>query len=354
MAGEPTLKRGHHDPHNWVLYAQQMLNHALAGGMHIDVPENGVFDEAFEQEVNGFKGRHGLTQNGVIDHETWVALHRAAEARQQEAGERAAEEDDQLSSPPREQHSAPGHENDEHYRVRADRHGNQVKVYDMDAESIVAGPDDNHDWNQAVSAMVLLAEKNTEMHISYVHSAVIQFEAGSHAKIEKFAHDAHRFIENSQVHFPWDVLVGGLETGLSLIFHIPAETLVAKFGNWIFEKVNHALTSELGAALSAQADPVANLQHQLEVGVRGLIAHVDQQTVQAVDDVKASIPMYIHEAMLGETQVTMDYTWISEMVEWFGFPTTTADNVTHPILYHLNAQLDAMIYQVDEKLYESL
>ena len=48
MAGEPTLKRGHNNPHEWVVYAQQMLNRARSGGMHLDVPENGVFNQAFE------------------------------------------------------------------------------------------------------------------------------------------------------------------------------------------------------------------------------------------------------------------------------------------------------------------
>src|SRR3954451_22186792 len=105
------------------MYAQQMLNHALSGGMHIDVPENGVFNDAFAQEVNGFKARHGLSQNGVIDHDTWAALHQAANTQHQAAVHRAAQEDahkaekdaddaDHLSSSPHEVHSAPGHEND--------------------------------------------------------------------------------------------------------------------------------------------------------------------------------------------------------------------------------------------------
>jgi Putative peptidoglycan binding domain len=349
MAGEPTLKRGHSNPHDWVVYAQQMLNHALAGGMHLDVPENGVFDAAFEQEVIAFQSQHGLDHDGEIGPNTWAALHRAVEAKQRAAAAAGAEEDDQLQSPVHEVHSAPGHKDDNTFHQRTDEHGNTVRVYDVDAEKITT----DHKWNEVVSAMTILAEKNTEMQIPYVLVAVQEFQTSSRARIEQFAAASHQFLEESHVHFPWGLLVDGLEFGLSTVFHIPAETLVEKWGNWIYEKVKGAFTSQLKSELEARADPVANLEKRLEEGVAVLIQHVTQQTTRAVDDVKAALPDYIYDAMWEHQQVSDNPAWVSEMVAWFGFPTRTTENVTQPILYYLDQQLDAMIQQAQQELLAS-
>ena len=349
MAGEPTLRRGHSNPHDWVVYAQQMLNHARAGGMHLDVPENGVFDEGFEGEVIAFQSQHGLDHDGAIGPNTWAAMHAEIAARQRAAGAADAEEEDQLQSPPHEVHSAPGHKDDNTFHQRTDQHGNPVRVYDVDEEKIST----DHKWNEAVTAMVTLAEKNTEMQIPYVLVAVQEFQASSRTRIDQFAAASHQFLEDSHVHFPWGLLVEGLEFGLSIAFHIPTETLVEKWGNWIYEKVKGAFTSQLKAELEARADPVANLEKQLEAGVAALIQHVTQQTVQAVDDVKAVLPDYVYDTMWENPQVSDNPAWISEMVAWFGFPTRTADNVTQPILHHLNQQFDAMIEQAQQELLAS-
>jgi hypothetical protein len=349
MAGEPTLKRGHSNPHDWVVHAQKMLNYALAGGMHIDVQENGVFDEAFEQEVIAFQSQHGLGHDGEIGPDTWAALNKTVEARHQASAASAAEQDDQLQSPPREVQSAPGHKDDNTFHQRTDKQGNTVRVYDVDAEKIST----DHKWNEAVSAMIMLAKENTEMQIPYVLVAVQEFQTSSRTRIDQFAVAAHQFLEDSHVHFPWGLLVDGLEFGLSIVFEIPAETVVEKWGNWIYEKVKGALTSQLKSELEARADPVANLKNRLEEGVAALTQHITQQTTRAVDDVKAALPDYIYDAMWEHQQVSDDHAWISEMVVWFGFPTRTTDNVTRPILDHLNQQFDAMIHQAQQDLLAS-
>jgi hypothetical protein len=349
MAGEPTLRHGHANPHDWVVYAQKMLNLALAGGMHLDVPENGIFDEAFEQEVIAFQSQHGLGHDGEIGPNTWAALHRAAEARQHAAAAAVAAEDDQLQSPPREVHSAPGHKDDNTFHQRTDKDGNTVRVYDMDEERINADPK----WNTAVTAMTILAEKNTEMQIPYVLVAVQEFQTSSRARIDQFAQVAHQFLEHSHVQFPWGLLVEGLEFGLSIAFEIPTETIVEKWGNWIFEKVKAAFTSQLVADLEARADPVANLKERLDAGVTALTLHVTKQTTQAVDDVKALLPDYISDRMWEHQQVSDSPEWISEMVAWFGFPTRTTENVTQPILGYLEHYFDAMIQQAQQELLAS-
>lgn len=349
MAGEPTLKRGHSNPHDWVVYAQKMLNYALASGMHLDIPENGVFDEAFEQDVIAFQSQHGLGHDGEVGPNTWAALHNSVEAKQRASAASTAEEDDQLQSPPREVHSEPGHKSDETFHQRTDKHGNTVRVYDMDEEKITT----DHKWNEVVTAMISLADKNTSDQIPYVLVAVQEFQTSSRAQIDQFAEAAHQFLEESQVHFPWGLLVDGLEFGLSTVFEIPAKTLVEKWGNWIYEKVKGALTSQLKSELESRADPIANLKNQLEEGVTVLTQHVTQQTTRAVDDVRAALHDYIYDAMWEHQQVSDSPDWISEMVAWFGFPTRNTGNVTQPILHYLNQQFDAMIQQARQEMLAS-
>jgi hypothetical protein len=243
-------------------------------------------------------------------------------------------------------HSAPGHKDDNTFHQRTDRDGNTVRVYDVDAEKITT----DHKWNEAVTAMTTLAEKNTEMQIPYVLVAVQEFQTSSRARIDQFAQAAHQFLEESHVHFPWGLLVDGLEFGLSIVFEIPTETIVEKWGNWIYEKVKGALTSQLKSELEARADPVANLKDRLEQGVAVLIQHVTQQTTRAVDDVKAALPDFIYDAMWEHQQVSDNPAWISEMVAWLGFPTRTTENVTQPILHHLNEQFDAMVHQAQQEV----
>lgn len=350
MAGEPTLRRGHSNPHDWVVYAQRMINYALASGMHLDVPENGIFDEAFEQEVIAFQSRHGLGPDGEIGPGTWAALHQSAQVRQQASAAAAAEEDDQLTTPPREVHSAPGHKDDNIFRERTDAHGNTVRVYDMDEQNIRS---DHTTWNEAVTAMSTLAEKNIEMQIPWVNDALQEFQESSGRQIKAFAQEAHQFLEESHVQIPWGLLVDALEKGLSIVFEMPDDTIAEKWGNWIIGKVKDALTSQLKSELEARADPVANLQERLETGVAALIHHVRQQTRQAVGDVQAVLLDYIEDRMSGYQQVSGDPEWIREMVAWFGFPTRTAENVTQPILHYLNHEFGAMIQQAQQEVLAS-
>lgn len=349
MAGEPTLKRGGGNPHEWVVYAQQMLNRALAGGMHLDVPENGVFDQAFEQEVGAFQAQHGLGRDGEIGPTTWAALHHAVDAKQHAASAAAAEQDDQLQSTPREVHSEPGHREEDAFHQRADAHGNTVRVYDMDAE-VIGTPE----WERAVSALIVLAGQNTDMQIPYVLAAVVEFQASSRARIGQFAQAAHRFLDRSQVRFPWGLLADGLEFGLSVVFEIPAATtVVEKWGKWTYGKLKDAFVGQLTSELEAHADPVPNLEKRLEEGVATLVRHVTRQSVQAVDDVKAVLPDYIRDAMQDHQQVSDNHEWLSAMVEYFGFPPRTAANVTQPILNQLNQQFEAMIQHVEQELVAS-
>jgi hypothetical protein len=350
MTGEPMLKRGHNDPHDWVVYAQKTLNYALAGGMHVDVPENGVFDQGFEQEVIAFQSQHGLGRDGVIGPHTWAALDKAVKAKQRAPAGSAAEQDDQLQSPPREVHSAPGHKDDEKFRQRTDSHGNTVRVYDVDAEEITGSRHPRASWDGVVSSMISMAETNSETQIRFVRDAVDEFQGSSRARIGEFAQAAERFREESHVHFPWGLLVDGLESGLKSVFEIPAE-----IGGWIFERVRDAFTSQLKSELEAQADPVPDLANRLEVGVAALAEHVKKQHTRAVDDVKAAIPDYIKDAMREYQQepVSDNHDWISEMVAWFGFPAPAQETVTQPILYYLNQQFDAMIQQAQEELLHS-
>jgi len=339
MPGEPTLKRGHNNPHEWVVYAQQMLNRALAGGMHLDVPENGVFDEAFEQEVRAFQSRHGLGQDGEIGPRTWAALHNAVAAPQHAASAAPAEEDDQLRSAPRETHSAPGHRDDEAFHQRTDAHGNTVRVYDMDAE-VIGSPE----WERAVSALIMMAEQYTDTQIPYVLVAVHEFQASSRERIDEFTRTAHEFLEQSQVRFPWSLLAEGLKFGISAAFEI-SEPIV--------DKLVDAFVDEIASELEAHADPVPNLEKRLEEGVATLTRHVTQQTVRAVDDVKAAIPDYIRDAMREYQQVSDNYEWLSAMAAYFGFLPRTEANVAQPILGHLNDKFEAMIQQVEQELLAS-
>src|SRR3569623_612154 len=122
MAGEPTLKRGHNNPHEWVVYAQKMLNHALSGGMHIDIPEDGKIDEEFEKAIIAFQEIYVLGHDGEIGPKTWASFHHAVERKQHAADEQAEEEDEQLRSPAREVHNPPGHRDDNTFHERSDGH----------------------------------------------------------------------------------------------------------------------------------------------------------------------------------------------------------------------------------------
>jgi Putative peptidoglycan binding domain len=350
VADEPLLMRGHSNPHKWVVYAQQLLNHARAGGMHLDVPENGVFDHAFEQEVAAFQSLNGLTQDGKVGPKTWAALHKAVDAGQQAASKAAEEADDQVRSAPREVHSAPGHKDDETYRVRKDANGDTVRVYDMDEQVISA----DHEWNKAVAAMTTMAQGNIEAQITYVLVAVEEFQASSRSQIEGFAQRAHRFLDESQVHFPWGLLVDGLEHGLSLAFEVSGAAAAAgSAGMWVFDKVKGALVGQLKSELETRADPVPNLQKRLEDGVVALVDHVVQQTALVVNDMKPVIPDYIETAMADYRQVSDDHQWISEMVAYFGFPASTTQTVTLPIRQQLQEQFNALIQQVEQELLAS-
>jgi Putative peptidoglycan binding domain len=349
MAGEPTLKRGHNNPHEWVVYAQKMLNQALSGGMHIDVPEDGKFDEEFEKAIIAFQENHGLGHDGEIGPKTWAAFHHAIEKKQHAAGQAAQEQDEQeeeqLRSPARDVHNAPGHRDDNSFHERSDGHGNTTRVYDVDPEVIVA----DKDWNTAVGLMIEKAEKNTGEQIGYVHSAILEFQISSEGKISGFAASAHQFEDNAHIHFPWGLLVDGLDHALGVVF-----TVEGAWAGWIYEKVKGAFTDALKEELEHQESAVPGLQAKLEAGVTALVDRANRESRTTVDQLKESIKDYIKEQMVSHKQVTNDPDWIDEMVKYFGFPPSTADNVTYPILHSLNAQFDAMLQEAHEEMLKSV
>lgn len=77
-------------------------------------------------------------------------------------------------TPGGESYSAPGHKDDNTFHQRTDKQGNTVRVYDVDAEKITG---DHASWNEVVTAMTTLAEKNVEMQVPYVLVAVQEFQS---------------------------------------------------------------------------------------------------------------------------------------------------------------------------------
>jgi hypothetical protein len=340
MPGEPTLSRRHPHSTEWVVYAQQLLNQALAGGMHLDIAEDGKFTVELEEEIKAFQSRHGLAADGSVGPTTWAALHKAIGAKQH-----AASDDNDLPSPAREVHNAPGHRDDNTFHQRTDQHGNTVRVYDVDAETITGTPGGQHDWNTVVSLMIEKAEKNVGEQIPYVLSGIVEFQQSSHAKIVQWAAASRAFEEAAHVQFPWGLLVDGLDHALGVVF-----TVEGYWAGWVYEKVKGAFLGSLKEELESRASQVPGLQAQLEQGVAAMVDRANRETRHTVDDIRAGIKDHIKEQMENYQQVTSDADWIEEMVTYFGFPASTESRVTQPILHSLNQQLDAMLQQAGEDL----
>jgi Putative peptidoglycan binding domain len=345
MANEPTLKRGHHNSHDWVVYAQKLLNQALAGGMHLDMAENGVFDEEMEQTIISFQERHGLGHDGEIGPKTWAALHHAVEAKHQAAVQAVEEEDDQLQSAPREVHNAPGHRDENTFHERKDSHGNAVRVYDVDSETVTVTPGTHADWNSVVSHMVELARINVETQVPYVHAGIMQFQQQAAGTIAQFAASAHQFEQDSHVEFPWGLLVDGLDTALAAVF-----TVEGGVGGWIYEKVKGAFVDQLVTDLTTHTSQVPGLQAKLEAGVQELVTRVHTQTKTAIDEIKAVLREKIEQDMQAHQQVTNDPEWIAAMVAYFGFPERPMADVVSTISSWLTQQFDAMVHAAQEEL----
>jgi peptidoglycan hydrolase-like protein with peptidoglycan-binding domain len=345
MADEPTLKRGHNNPHDWVVYAQKMLNQALAGGMHIDVPEDGKFDKDFEDAIIAFQQNHGLAHDGEIGPKTWAAFHRAIEKKQHNAQAAQAVEDEQLRSTPREVHNEPGHRNDNTFHQRPDGQGNTTRVYDMDAEQLVGGPG-AEEFNTAVALMVEKAEKNTGEQLQYVLSGLLEFQKESQDKIAHFVAKAKHFEDEAHVHFPWGLLVDGLDHALGLAF-----TVEGPWAGWIYEKIKGAFTSALVEELESHTSQVPGLQAKLEAGITVLVDRANRESRAGVDELKAGILDYITDQMqaYANEKVTTDANWIDEMVKYFGFPPSTEANVSYPIIHSLDQQFDAMLADAEQE-----
>lgn len=336
---EPNLRRGQ-GPQDWVLHAQNLLNYALAGGMHIDVPEDGVFDEEFEQEVKGFQGRGGLEQDGTIGPDTWAALKAGVEARQNASD---ADEDPDFDAP-REAQTRPGqHRDDNAFRERTDRDGNTVRVYDMEGENVVSGSE----WNAVVASMVEMSERRNRDQIPYVIMGVQQFANESDQKISQFAHAAQALHEASHIEFPWGLLIDGLDTALGSVF------TVSGVGGWIYDHVKSALVGNVVDELTSRTSAVPGLEAKLRAGVAELSHKMSDRQQGAIDAVQRDIHGHIETQMLeytGVGQFTNDAKWIDEMVTFFGFPDRGYDDVAQPILSWLNYQFDAMLQQANEEL----
>jgi Putative peptidoglycan binding domain len=347
---EPTLARGHHNPHEWVVYAQKMINHARSGGMHLPMDENGVFDDTMEREVIGFQEGHRISPTGHVDHQTWAALHKAVEAKQRAAAEDAGEAEMSpapVRDPDEDEKIPESKKNEEKFHTRTDQHGNTVRVYDVEGETFNVTRGAGHNWNDIVTAMTTLAKVNTEAQLPYVLDALDDFDRSSMQRIARFVQEAQEFLDNSHVDFPWHLLIQGLDDGLSAVFKVEGP------GGWVYDKVKAAFVDRLIDELEARANPVPGLQAKLEAGVEALHHSVKQQNRHAIEAVKADLAGYIHRQMQPYQQqqdLTNDNRWIEEMVAYFGFPTRTQENVTQPILYYLDQQFDAMVTQAEQEL----
>jgi hypothetical protein len=340
---EPNLRRGQ-GPRDWVLHAQKQLNYALSGGMHIDVPENGVFDEAFEQEVEGFQGRSGIEQDGKIGPDTWAALKAAVEAKQNASD---ADEDPDFDAPRQAQERPGQHREDNVFRERKDKDGSTVRVYDMEGENVVSGSE----WNSVVTSMVEMSERRNRDQIPYVILGVKQFADESGQKISQFAHAAQALHEASHIDFPWDLLIDGLDTALSTVF------TVSGVGGWIYGHVKSALLGNIVDELTSRTSPVPGLEAKLRTGIAELAQEMTNRQQRAIDTVQQDIHDYIETQMLeytGAGQFTNDAKWIDEMVTYFGFPDRGYDDVAQPILSWLNHQFDAMLEQTNEELLKTV
>ena len=344
---EPNLRRGQ-GPKDWVLHAQKLLNYALSGGMHIDVPENGVFDEDFEQEVKGFQGRKGIEQDGKIGPDTWAALKAAVEAKQNAS---SADEDPDFDAPREAQtKTRPDlHRDDNVFRERKDKDGNPVRVYDMEGEDMVhSGP---ADWNEVVGAMVRLAQRRNTDQVPYVTKAVERFGKSSDEKITQFAHAAQALHEAAHIEFPWALLIDGLDSALGTVF------TVSGVGGWIYGHLKSALIGNIVDDLTSRTSPVPGLEAKLRAGVAELAEQMANRQQQAIDTVQRDIHDHIRTQMLERTaagEFTNDSNWIDEMVAYFGFPERSSDDVIQPILSWLNHQFDAMLQQAHEELLKTV
>jgi hypothetical protein len=356
MADEPTLRRGHSNPHEWVVYAQQTLNYARAGGLHLDVPENGIFDEAFEQEVIAFQSEHGLDRDGVIGPHVWAALNSAVTARKQATEAAAAAADDQLQSAPHEVHSAPGDEDLDNRRQRTDEHGNTVVVYDVDGEEISAGP--KRGLDDVVDRMFTHAKANINMQLVLIDNAVQGFGGSSTQRIQTFGQDAHQFVEQSHVQFPWGFVIDVLQHEFETVFELP----------WICKKAVDWVTGTLTSELEKPADSTTSLVDRLTNGVAFLVEGVSKQTHDGTVGLDEVLKRYIRDAMdqylkdQGAENATGDRLqeflsvnteWIDAMVEYFGFPGPGTSDASQSLLHDLNQQFDAMINQAMGELLAS-
>lgn len=361
MAGEPTLKRGHNNPHDWVVHAQQLINHALAGGMHLDIPENGVFDEEMEKEVSAFQERHGLAVDGEIGPNTWAALQgRVAEK------QRAAQADDNEDSQPHsgaytyseQRRLEQGHDtDDEVYHQYTDEHGNVVKQYAMSGEgkeatgdpnengvenTILVDPKAHVDINAVVTQMTEIASRRLGEQIPYTHSAVLQFQTHAHQQIAQFVEE-----HEPDASIGWGSLVEGLTSGLLLVFAPELEAM-----KFVFETAASVFSAGLEARLEHATSALNAAEAKLTTGVDTLVAEIDQRWMHAVDAARKQLPAAIGQQMeeYRNQYLTLDKDWIEEMVHWFGFPERTEETVTAPILYELNSRFGELLSQVQAQL----
>jgi len=347
---EPVLRRGRAQ-HDWVVYAQQMLNQALTGGMHIDVPENGVFDEEFEAEVKGFQERVGLDNDGVIGDDTWEALKRAVEAKHAATPE---EEDEPDAPRQREQREKlpSQHRDDNVFRQEQDADGNTVSVYDMEGETVVGSAEGNpaaDRWNAVVNDMVEKAERRNHDQISYIHDGVKEFTTQSEAKIAQFMQQATEFEENSHVDIPWGVLIDGLEYALSTFMALEGPAA------WVYGQIKGALIDPLAGAIAQRTSAVPGIAAKLSDGVTALGEEVRERKQTAIDAVQRDIRDTIHTAMLEYVDhVTFEGTWIEEMVTYYGFPEPNEGTVTQVIAHSLNQQFDVMLQAAQQEMLQAV
>lgn len=232
--------------------------------------------------------------------------------------------------------------NDNVFHEYRDEHGNVVRQYAMDPESITVTPGHHVDWNTVVTMMVEKAERRLGEQIPYTHSAVFQFQGHAHHQIAQFVHD-----NEPDASIGWGSLVEGLTSGLMLVFAPELEAI-----KYVFETAVKVFSEGLDVRLEQATSHFNAAKAKLEAGVDALTTEIDARQVHAVDEARRLVrPAF--EANMAEYRnqpLTMDMEWIEEMVHWFGFPERTEATVTAPILHELNQRFDHILGEVRAQL----
>jgi hypothetical protein len=85
-------------------------------------------------------------------------------------------------------------------------------------------------------------------------------------------------------------------------------------------------------------------------GVAALKDKVDDTFEEVINDFEAEGAEHIKEQMRDYTQLSNDTDWIDEMVDWFGFPRKSVDEIKRPIEEWLEHQLGEMLRAASDQV----